>query len=680
MITTYNANNYAQQVFFDKAFAYLKAHGGSLTPEELTAGKFLSLDSYFAHMLDLVQVHPNFVLIPSDESPFEIDANSRSIKIPSDFIKCAGVTGDNMSEIITFTVDRYFDYVDLAETNVCVQWETPKDKGISHISLFDTDTISGKLRFGWPLTSALTKEAGNITFAVRFFVEKEVDQPDGSKKKNFVYLLNTLPAIIPIKAGLNVVGDSAIVESGMGDLFTKFVTNSQNPSFAMPKPVNFTVEVPDQAKIDENDTLVLTSQAIVADKGHVAYNWYFKDGVYDKTDISTPSVLIDPKNSEDAYEVGDVYEPVQGEIKNVYLKQYYKKTDDPMNEYVAVYPNADGKLVDGNGNSMDGVQLYERYTQLKIIPNTGIKNITGLYYVGASNYVGCDTISVKDTINVNGVPTKVEYEISGINHTPELRGNLCYVPTPAEVIIPEDKNLPVNMFINDVTGAHPNILPNVDGGLPERTFTWYKANSALELGTDGDWIKEGEFTQVAQGVDQYSHTTTTPGWYYVHVLSKLNRAEKEAESNICRIVEHTKAPAIKRVARTDYDPTTGFLGTEEIEILLPEDNKTAVGLEMDRGDTMRLSIELEEMNGLLESDLLTYEWYIIEPDKEARPLNDLDMDEAYDGTIKPNSSISSNFLDIYRLTEKAAYGYFCKITNTLAGESATLQTPTFLIT
>ena len=47
-------------------------------------------------------------------------ANTRNIKIPAAFNKGVAIAGDDMSEVITFTVDRYFDYVDLAGTKILV--------------------------------------------------------------------------------------------------------------------------------------------------------------------------------------------------------------------------------------------------------------------------------------------------------------------------------------------------------------------------------------------------------------------------------------------------------------------------------------------------------------------------------------------------------------------------------
>jgi hypothetical protein len=53
MITTYNPNNYAQEIFLRKAYNDLKAQG-KLSAQELAAQGFKSIHSYFAHIGDLI--------------------------------------------------------------------------------------------------------------------------------------------------------------------------------------------------------------------------------------------------------------------------------------------------------------------------------------------------------------------------------------------------------------------------------------------------------------------------------------------------------------------------------------------------------------------------------------------------------------------------------------------------
>ena len=313
MITVFDAKNYAQQWLFEKAFASLKDKG-MLNETEIAQGRFLSLDGYFAHMSDLIGINSNYVMIPADEKPFEINANNRTITVPADFSKCAGVAGDAMCEIITFTIDRYFDYVDLANTHICIQWVTPdKREGISHISLIDTETISGKIRFGWPLTEDIASVAGNVSFAVRFYTKDETNS-------EFVYLFNTLTANLPIKQGLQLV--NPVEEKDSVSLFSKFVKNSNNPSYPIPSPIFFGApgkNLEQQASIGADNTLTLEGQAIVEDNGYIQYQWYFLE--------SDTETAIKVEN-DDRFEVKDVYKLIDGSSGRDGSEQYFTKAAD----------------------------------------------------------------------------------------------------------------------------------------------------------------------------------------------------------------------------------------------------------------------------------------------------------------------------------------------------------------
>ena len=101
-------------VLFKKANAKL-----NLTGDE----EIKNLETYFAHMGTLAATgEAIYRLLPLDETPFIINANTRTITIPQEFSKCGAVKGDNFCEVATFVIDRYFDFKDLADTTIVVQW------------------------------------------------------------------------------------------------------------------------------------------------------------------------------------------------------------------------------------------------------------------------------------------------------------------------------------------------------------------------------------------------------------------------------------------------------------------------------------------------------------------------------------------------------------------------------
>ena len=149
------------------------------------------------------------IRLPINEPTLTIDANKRTIDT-SMFNKSITVQSDQIAEILVFSIDRYFDYKDLADEKIqiWVQWTAPDGQGgfregATYISLKDTETEKGKLRFGWPLDNMITKNPGNVQFAVRFFMKDDVEEYDSTgtpvKTNKIVYSLNTLDKDIIIK-------------------------------------------------------------------------------------------------------------------------------------------------------------------------------------------------------------------------------------------------------------------------------------------------------------------------------------------------------------------------------------------------------------------------------------------------------------------------------------------------
>jgi hypothetical protein len=708
MITVFDSSNYAQQVFLKEAYATLAAQGNILNPDEIAAGKFLSLDGYFAHMEHLVKLEPKFAMIPTDENPFEINANTRTIAVPASFSKCAGVVGDNMCEIITFTIDRYFDYVDLANARICVQWKLPAkpgeeaEEGISHIGLKDLNTVSGKIRFGWPLTDALTKAAGNVTFSVRFFMENTVTDADGKTKSQLVYLFNTLPATLPIKEGLNVSGDDVVVEQGVADLFKEFVVNSNNPSYAMPQPVTYVKNLPlDSQKVDdETDTLVLRAQATTTGDGYIKYKWYLKVDEHDKTNMEAVPMLI--TNDHKNFDIDDnVFVSVGtdwSKLAKEKHKQYYisngsLEAKDMVRVELKVENGAikfytyEGVAVPAN------TEVYERYTQLTIVPSDGSeesKKITGLYHVGAYNVVGDDVIEVTNTVTTaDGQTVDLKYTIPGINATPEQKSNECYVPVPAPVIIEDKNNLERDTFIDPVNKAILSVVPNKDSGNPRRVYSWYRLDEdkEVELDAEGNWIASAEATPVempvdneAEKIDRMNLITDVAGWYYVDIESKLNRDTRDAQSKITRVVNLPQKPEL---VKAEYAPWGGTIKPDELSWNSIYENgeiKDADGYNTaKKGDCATLRVNIQDLSSKLLSDEVTYEWYVIAPDDKAGSEGTKITASMFgpNSIVHEDNEVDTNVLNVRCDMDvnniASAHAYYCKITNTLAGKTSELN-------
>lgn len=160
---------------------------------------------------DLAQIQtqapPQISNLPfaSDNRIFNIDLNTRIINAPSTL----SVSRDHKAGVIYFRTDRYYDYMDLAETICLVQYIIPGTKGQDAtpytyvVPFFDTQSEVGKIIFPWVIGGPATSAEGKIKYAVRFYRVQD---------NKLVYNLNTIPATSKIEVGLEADSDSMKVE------------------------------------------------------------------------------------------------------------------------------------------------------------------------------------------------------------------------------------------------------------------------------------------------------------------------------------------------------------------------------------------------------------------------------------------------------------------------------------
>ena len=161
-----------------------------------------NLESFFGYIQEIGELDKKFLRLPLDEPLFEIDANSRKITIPSDFAANGlSVQGDHLAETVFFSIDRYFDYMDLNNCNIRINWKIGDVSGQSINFSKSVDAEPGKIIFGWPVAKDLTGKSGTLSFAVEFYIERD----------NVIsYSLNTLISTINIKEGLVLINPTVI--------------------------------------------------------------------------------------------------------------------------------------------------------------------------------------------------------------------------------------------------------------------------------------------------------------------------------------------------------------------------------------------------------------------------------------------------------------------------------------
>lgn len=645
---------------FTEAYKLLLSEGKI---QENEAGRLTSLEEFFSYIQDIVQLDNRYLIrLPIDEPTLTIDANKRTIDT-SMFTKSIAVQSDQIAEILVFSIDRYFDYKDLADEKVqiWVQWTAPDGQGGSregatYISLKDTDTEKGKLRFGWPLDNVVTAHPGNVQFAVRFFMKEDVEEYDHTgtlhQVNKVVYSLNTLPATLSIKSALQPELNDDIAVHKPNKLFSYAVRNSlyagegvtlpQVPTFDTPG-----LDLPIEATL-VNDTLTLMAQAVAGDAGSITYNWYYKgvgetaaldcgkenwgtigfayrrstakeralnDDYYTNPNVTT-------EEAKDIYyshvsgdsSIADAFSVYTGEVK-------YEKQDD--NTYI---------LVDTTG-----LPLYEKYSTLTV-PVTG--DVTGTYTVKAWN-----------TTMVNGVPHKSEFRQS----------RECTLVSPTDINIIDDLDERALILSEIKEGEEEPVL--VPAGIQivlaakenDNTvfnYTWYRADS-----------REDESpVEVASG-EANKYNASVPGWYKAYITADLNRQTNEHTTGWCKVTEMPSAPIL-----TITTPIEDGISVKDNLMTINKDLGETVTLTLSATVTKPEGYEntLGNLKNTIEdlySEGLTYSWTLQVADGEERAIT---ADDITGGSIDSGEIVVSV---MGNLAEYKPYTYRCTVFNHLNGEA-----------
>ena len=593
MITMLNHDSHnwdKYNVLFKKAWSDLKEKN-KLDDEDLrlaNEGKiaFADLAHYFAYIRELINIDPIYVMLPIDETPFEINANARTIKVPADFAKCSGVQSDNYAEIVTFTIDRYFDYKDLAAPGIqiAVQWinQTSRTEGVSMIQLIDLETYGNenKIRFGWPLTAEMTEAAGNLRFAVRFFSS----ETDADGKIAFNYILNTMEASIPIKSTLSVDfnSDNIIKKATDLELFRSYITNSQNPSYGIPTQVVFTEDLENKAFIDlDTDTLTLTVSAQTKDLNPIVYEWYRKQN----------DVITKIETQEKLYTVKSVefieYAPLEWPSDHPDL-DFWVSSDDVEG---FAYKPFEEPWPEERPSGENALKLYVRRSTLTFDAGADKSiDITGIYYAKA--------------INDNG---------KNIAYT---NSNECKLLAPETVTIIKD--LVGHQFFNDDKILSVEI--EADSAQPQKTYKLFKLNDETKKwGENPALVTENVYNNSVN----FDLKDLKFGTYRIDIDSTLNRKTEENSSSICYVSDDPIAPiGENKVFNYDFNSddngltengVTGEQMTKDNNTSYTESDNGVMFDATDAGATYKLQADIaqpgeDENVTIYNTGTLTYKW------------------------------------------------------------------------
>ena len=259
-----------------------------------------------------------FSILPLDEDVFTIDANTRHITVPTSFANNGiSVQSDEISEVVYFKVDRFYDATDLYMQDIMIEWKAPNgDKGYSVPTVKILDDTANYVIFGWALSSKITSKSGNITFAVRFY---EYDQELGQIKYSLSTLTQTakimpnidldiasllrndgiLEGYVVIKDSANVIAERA-QNSQTGNSGDKAVEPETKDEFFSVDPTNTHAPYVVVLQLaDGSYAAHVTGSGYSSDAGTISYIW--KKYTYDKGERIQIKSSDNPLSFSDAY-------------------------------------------------------------------------------------------------------------------------------------------------------------------------------------------------------------------------------------------------------------------------------------------------------------------------------------------------------------------------------------------
>lgn len=440
-----------------------------------------SLNEYFSVIEDLANEDPKFTMLPLDEEPFFIDANSRVINPSPSFPRnVVGVKGDQVAEIIYFKINRYFDATDLAEQDIYIEWENAKkEPGLSREYVRDITSDPDYIIFGWPLALQITEYAGTVKYAIRFYKLKDLQ--DGTKE--IVYSFSTQPSTIVINDTMNfdIKSDSIQrLDDDLLDMIKDRFQNSKkdNVDTDVPAPIFSLNLVPGEYDIYNDDgydqnsnSYALKAQAI---GGNITYT-------------------LKKSNPGSA-----VWTPLD---KSTIKEEYFLTTDTERNPAKIYYTRVE----------TNGVYAYPVYESTFDAESNG--NIYEKYCVAFVSAPGEYLIEAKNR--------------SGISSA-SLDSNHVIFPQPEAPVI---KTGPLARLLDD-EGKVTLEVEYKDGyhqPIGECTYNWLDKN-----GTIPD----------AVGNSYSVVTDAEESFYYVTVTNRRNNASAFSEQAIYRVTKPAQTPVI----------------------------------------------------------------------------------------------------------------------------------------
>ena len=612
-----------------------------------------SLNEYFSYITALARIDKVYTVLPLDEETFNIDANTREIKVPDHFAKNGiSVQGDEIAEVIYFKINRYFDTIDLAKKDIYIQWRSAGIdeatgqlmEGVSVPWCIDLNSEPNYIIFGWPISSKITAAAGEIAFAVRFYeFNDETNKID--------YSLSTLTQRVTIKPSLDFgildkflegkgLAESTLVIDDNNNLILSRLVDSDTDGQdekALPPYFLLRLNPENMEPVIENGVQTVETwldtdnegfrtvpidvfvQATSDDGGRISYSW-----IAHKLD-NTPLAVTDS---------GNAFKPTEDTSRNP-SKSYWINTISPSND--------DGwKLYKDNIFDPDDPDypengIYERYSRMKIFE-------TGKYYVVITNRVK--------------------------NSTARIESYMLMVKPPVKPVI--DTNLQATGVLKPNENSEDNykltlsvVASSSDQAHSKKTYQWQIMAPGTNEWVDIEGANEAEYVidGSADRIDGSAVGRVGDGKYKVIVYNNLNKEVKYEESETTRVTHEASKPIITIEGRTTFNQTEAARDGLSL---------TSVAIDTNAGEDRT------------EDDSVTYQWYKYKTGTSGRTTEE-DKDAADAGTyefdndiIQPDAAgLVSEGTTFY---PTSTGHYYCMVKNTYNGTEATQISRFFVVT
>lgn len=625
MITYVNSSNASEySVLFSSATRAL-LEAGVLTPEKDENGSIVrddaglvvaeapitTIEQYFSYLPNLVALGDaegtynmlrsegrRYTMLPLDEDVLKVDGNARTIELPAAFARNGiAVQGDKYAEIVYFVVDRFFDATDLDTCDIYIQWTNGNgESGVSTPWVVDIESEANKMIVGWALSSDITKYAGTLNFALRFF------QWDDKNLSTLKYSWSTLTQSAQIKSSLDFVFGNGkyMIEDEKNEAITNRIINSNTTLAGVakaekPEYLNdleaYADLINNTAYLDvlptKTEIYPLEVQARSTDGGQISYVWKYIDQ-YGQEQTSLLGASDDSTDSYVTIEFRALDLPTDTAIEELRAsrKLIYQREED---SYVQV------SLPDDSFT----VQSSTYYERVAVCVATRV----GTYYALTTNRLStknkAEKKSVLCVIPMPSVPA-VEENLT----VREILGTKI----KTDLVDPSTVSLTVSVTNNETNGTK----------LGELIYVWYKRRVNADTGKetignsmnykmdedgrviniadeDSDWIRivgadEAELV-LSNTAEAMTAPKTIEGHYMVVVYNYKNLKYTNIGSSECRVSYAAIKPVLSYPMPDSDDTKVDLSNTIAVE--------SQIHVDLDSNWTNLWNI----------SDSVSYQWY-----------------------------------------------------------------------